>query len=214
MRHHSFEVVLGRGKKTYLRHHPASSRKTLNPFSKNQRGADIFTLVYGRLCIAEMFEEENFWRWKSHHEIKNYHPSSGPTNPLVNISHIVLHEFAHYIQANLGQRSRGSVHNTEFYSILKRLYSDNAQDIVYSSLLLAVQPCGPTTQKLLTHIEKNDCSTQLIKNVIVGEFVAFDHKNKRHQGTVTRLNKRRATVMTNSTPSLKALIPYSKILKI
>jgi len=226
----SFHLQLGRGRRTYLRH----GQKPLKPGSGLLRRALLkrptpvheFKLVYGRRCIEEMFEAEHYHHWKSFAELQNNTAhnreaaeSREPLTPLHHLSHIVLHEFSHFVQSILGQRYRGSVHNPEFYHILADSYAANSDQLVMAHILNACVGCPETTQALHTgygsrRLPLPVAARSTNKNQLGfqrGQNVSFVYRNKRYTGTITRLNKQRASVACENTEFPRALIPYTQL---
>jgi len=222
-----FSLQLGRGRRTYLSHgqKPGSglSRRSL---LKRPKLVHEFKLVYGRRCIEEMFDAEHYHRWKSFVELLNNtaHNSETtvprePLTPLRHLSHIVLHEFSHFVQAILGQRYRGSVHNPEFYRILADSYAADSDRLVMTHILNACVDCPETTRALHTGYGSQrlplpaaeaaaDKSKQGFQR---GQKVSFIYRKKSYTGTITRLNKQRASVSCQNAEFPRALIPYAQL---
>jgi|GEM_PF-6924580 len=222
-----FSLQLGRGRRTYLRHgqKPGSglSRRSL---LKRPKLVHEFKLVYGRRCIEEVFDAEHYHRWKSFVELLNNtaHNSETtaprePLTPLRHLSHIVLHEFSHFVQAILGQRYRGSVHNPEFYRILADSYAANSDQLVMAHILKACVDCPETTRALQTGYGSQRlplpvaaAATDKDKQGFQrGQKVSFVYRQKIYTGTITRLNKQRASVACQNAEFPRALIPYAQL---
>lgn len=216
----SFSLHLGRGRRTYLRHSQIPTRTGLLKRSTMQHE---FKLVYGRRCIAEMFDPEQYHRWKSFAELKNnlgpHH--SEPLTPLRHLSHIVLHEFSHFVQSVLGQRYNGSVHNREFYHILERSYAADSDLQVMQFLLDACGDCPETIAALHTGYGSQRLPlptaaafsprARAPHGFQRGQQVSFVYRRKTYTGTITRLNKQRASVDCDSAKFPRALIPYAQL---
>lgn len=224
----TLEIKLGRGRRTYLRHARSLQRGRKTGLFKPARAATEtgydFQLVYGRHCIEDMFDDEQYWRWKSFKEIEQYGCSvnadadaiqTATLTPLQHLAHIVMHEFSHFIQAVLGQRYDGSVHNREFYNILNDSYNAGAQQSVIQCMIQHAEKC-PVTMTALhqTYPPKPKAATTPAHDFIHGQRVSFTYQRQRYQGTIVRLNKQRATVQPHThsgAPFAKALIPYAQL---
>ena len=214
----TFDLQLGRGRRTYLQHSQASGPAKLLKRSKISHG---FKLVYGRRCIEEIFDAGHYHRWKSFAELKNNldDKHQGPLTPLQHLSHIVLHEFSHFVQSVLGQRYNRSVHNPEFYQILASSYAAGSEQLVMTHILKACEDCPQTMtalhtsygSRLLPAPPADACTTHGFQR---GQKVSFVYRTQPYTGTITRLNKQRASVTCQNADFPRALIPYAQLTEV
>jgi len=226
----SLEVKLGRGRRTYLRHARGLSARSKHTklgalkrlLPPPQSAAHEFQLVYGRLCLEDMFNEDQYWRWKSYQELYKYGyltetagADCSSLSPLQHLCHIVLHEFSHFIQAVLGQRYDGSVHNHAFYQILQRSYDDAEHKSVLQYIIRHCQSCPETSAALQqSYPSRQHLSDEPTHNFNRGQTIGFTYRGQCYQGTIARLNKQRATILLDANsraPFAKALIPYAQL---
>lgn len=104
---HTLNVSEGHGKKTY--HQKQYGNKHVIVFGK-------------KMVLSKMESEESASHWLTYSEIKNFHFYDGITNMKTLMAATVIHEFGHYLQTIRGHRLYRSVHNKEFYKILKELH--------------------------------------------------------------------------------------------
>lgn len=106
----NFETRVGHGKKTYHR----------------KIGLNQSIITYGFKAILS--KQSSFSKaagWLSTKEIIKYKFFNGNVTFKNLIIHTVIHEFSHFIQCLRGHRLLNSVHNDQFYSILKEMYDKN-----------------------------------------------------------------------------------------
>lgn len=202
-----FGIKMGRGRRTYL-------RSQQDGWSR--QSPTVFQVIYGVHCIAEMFDNQQCQQWASHKELtqRDFLDQQDTLTPLTYLSHIVLHEFAHFVQLVLGRRYRGSVHNREFYDILHRSYKSNDHHQVNATILKAVGNHPELIARLQKPLlmappkahrpHKNDHFQH-------GQAITFKHGGKHYTGTITRLNKRRASIACHDPKFSKALVPYDQL---
>lgn len=226
----NLEIKFGRGRRTYLQHarglsapQPNSKLGTLKGLiSLNRPSAHAFHMVYGRLCLEDMFDGEQYWRWKSFQELNKYgyladtaHADRSVLTPLQHLSHIVLHEFSHFIQAVQGQRYDGSVHNHAFYQTLQRSYDAADHHRTAQYIAHHCQSCPETSAALQqNYSSRQHLSSKPAHDFSRGQAVGFTYRGQYYRGTIARLNKQRATILVDAdsrAPFAKALIPYAQL---
>lgn len=102
-------VRVGSGKKTYHSFYPLENKSEITFGVK---------MILSKQSCINMAK-----RWRSAREISQFNFFKGEISFKNLIIHTIIHEFAHLIQTERGERLHKSVHNTAFYSILKELYS-------------------------------------------------------------------------------------------
>lgn len=105
---HSLDFVAGRGRRT----------------SHKKRGTKHI-ITYGvKAVVSKMQSKQIASRWLSGREIVDMGFFGGELTLKNSLIHTIIHEYAHYLQVLEGGRTKNSIHNCYFYSVVRRLYDD------------------------------------------------------------------------------------------
>lgn len=196
----SFMARVGDGKATYHK-----LRRT--------GGRQLHTLTFGIKMIDSKRDGRECMNWLSAREIVDNRFYNGQVTFLNLMAHVVIHEFGHAIQTARGARTRGSVHNAEFYSILRMLHRNHAQTVAnFIADKAAKQNIGlDFCQNPVA--ERNNRIISGQSDWAVGQPVVFKGRNKLYRGSILKLNPKRAVVgVDDYNGSYEELsVPYSML---
>jgi len=114
---------------------------------------------------------------------------------LKQLARVILHEYAHYLQALSGGRQAGSVHNDAFYTELNGIYDRGFGQKIESSLELKMRDLGLSYSQMHQDI-KLLTPADLIKSKKLSEGlpVIFGKKQDK-KGIITEINERKGSVL-------------------
>jgi len=191
--------------------------KATNCTRRGDRNQVVIT--YGWKMVQSKSSRENALRWSSSREILKRSFFEGKHTFPNLLAHTVCHEFAHLIQgAEEGALLFGSVHNLDFYRILRGLHDDGSADLVREFILerceverieldwsesqhLASSTTlkTPPRETLAALLPNSTCPSRQVSNsdFRVGEPVFFIDKDRgRVDGCVARVNRNTVTLDT------------------
>jgi len=152
---------------------------------------NAFTITYGKKMIESKFHLQQAKLWMTYREVlsRNYYNQD---TSLVNIlAHTVCHEFAHVIQLITKQAIKGSIHNTNFYSILDKIHLSNEANIIRDNLENYFSSNAISAE----YIHESTLSdNKSASNLRIGSSVSFLHKKKVYSGQIVKINSKTVQV--------------------
>ncbi|WP_138438003.1 hypothetical protein [Marinobacter shengliensis] len=190
---HSLAARAGSGKAT---HHKFDRRRSRH------------VITIGQKMVEDKMTKASASLWLSAKEIMRHGFFGGDLTPPKLLAHTVLHEYAHALQTVRGERLRGSVHNPEFYSILRQLHTDHGAMVLASveeafrqrQIDTGFRP-EPTLRE--TPPPARGPQTPFAARInsqrfAPGDAVAFEHKGETITATVTRVNDKTISIESGS----------------
>lgn len=93
-------------------------------------------IVFGKKMVqSKMFSYANAERWLTGREIVEKGYAGGKLTLQSVFIHTIMHEVAHFVQVLEGGRVKNSVHNSDFYDALDRMYRSRAYKMVKEFLM-------------------------------------------------------------------------------
>lgn len=183
---------VGNGLKTYCR-----------------RSGQDYAITYGMEMVARKMESKSQCsQWTTGNEILKRNYFDGDLTIQNILVHTCLHEYAHLIQFVSDKYRKGSVHNSDFYKILDRMYMrgihillKNAlcEDAIFSALSFSEDPVELFSEKSME----------------IGSIISFkDSKGKEVFARVKKRNKKTVTANCEVISSRIWKVPYGIILSI
>jgi len=175
-----FKASIGSGKATY----------------HQSDGTNRIKIIYGIEMIQDKLCPEHARTWLTYKELAEFgFCIKDQISPLKLYTHTVLHEFGHLVQVILGARYSRSVHNKEFYQILKKAYRNNVDKQVEAKILASIDNqwlvekiCEPLVMGPLTQR----------REVRLNQTVRFDFEGIEIVGIVRKKNPKTCVVESAS----------------
>lgn len=172
-----FDVVIGTGKRTC---HISSRQK------------DSFKIIYGLEMIQDQLNAKTACSWLTFRELIDFKfCSKDNISTLTLLSHVVLHEFGHWVQTIMGARYENSVHNEEFYKILSKAYRNNVNQQIEGLILKQIKN-DDVIQRIKAPFEK--LKYHVKSDFRLNERVKFDFNGAVYEGHIKKKNDRTCVV--------------------
>lgn len=181
---HKFDFTVRKGSGQATNHRSTSRRNNFKITYGIDRIIDSLTSERAAMCLCYTELNERFAVGK-------------PITPLMKLGHTVIHESAHWIQVVLGRRYEGSVHNSEFYEILKRAYSAGTDKLVAEEIMKQFTG-DEEAQRILT--TPYEIKRTKVFNLKIGQTVMLmlnPGNGREIKGVITKINKKTAHVETD-----------------
>lgn len=156
-------------------------------------------LNYGKKMVTSKSTRSEALGWTTGKEIVNRGYFNREINFVNMMAAVVLHEFAHVIQNTIpGARTRGSVHNRHFYSILDRMHREEAAQQVVDYLKANIS----FEWSAETDSEPTPPPSRSAPDIPLMGKCSFVYKGQTVHGVVTKKN-RKTWQVTNPRASFK-----------
>lgn len=189
----SLKIRAGTGKATYLAH------PVIQGSSKSKRPFEC-TLTYGVKMIESKCKSNEALGWLSAREIVSRNYYQGEVSLLNLLSHTIIHEFGHFIQCLMGERTDNSVHNDAFYAILDRAHSRGHGEKVRQALHELCLKDGIDLSSINFEKELQARSECLqMQDIIPGQLFNVKHPEYKNYNPYRVEKKNRTTVRIVST---------------